>query len=61
MPTVMPISRKTKCGLIDAVAQDHAQAPHSFPCFRAVMIGTVLGDTVLKQLSHLEATVRSID
>ena len=57
----MSISRKTKCGLIDAVAQDHAQAPHSFPCFRAVRIGTVLRHTVLKLLGHLEATVRSID
>ena len=61
MPTVMPISRKTKYDLIDAVAQDHAQAPHSFPCFCAVRIGTVLGHTVLKQLGRLEATVRSID
>jgi hypothetical protein len=57
----MPISRKTKGGLIDALAQDHAQAPRCFPCFRKVRIGTVCRHTVLKQLSRLEATVRSID
>ena len=61
MPTLMSISRKAKCGLIDAVAQDHTPSSRCFPCFRALRIGTVLRHTVLKQLSRLDATVRSID